>query len=390
MVAAVSRSKSKSACRSGRSNGQGASSAAEQFKRHSLLQALHRRGVGSRLQLARELRISNSRVCDLIDRMVLEGLLCEKTTSGERRGRGGVRVQLNPRFGHLLGFDMEAKRLRLVVTDFAGVIVWQARKNLRPPRSRAAFIDQILSFIAEALAQVKPRFPRLLGIGLAASGVIDSRRGVILHYDPVPQAVELPLRDLVRKQVRLPCVMENNIRAMTLAEWTSGAARGLRSFACMAVRSGVGAGVVLDGRLIAGQHGFCGETGYMVIPSGPRAAQWKSLQRTVSETALGLDVESNGFVMPEPAARRAGEILGSQVASIAALLDPQAIILAGGMLNPEGPVWPHVVATYKRTALAELAREVPLVPAQLGPFAAAQGAAYRCLYELFPLATQVS
>ena len=382
MVAAFSKSKS--------SNGRRSSSAAEQFKRHSLLQALHRRGVGSRLQLARELRISNSRVCNLVDRMVAEGLLREELTGDQRRGRGGVRVQLNPRFGHLLGFDMEAKRLRLVVTNFAGEIVWQTRKNLRPPRNRAAFIDQILSFITDALAEVKPKFPRLLGIGLAASGVIDLRRGVILHYDPIPHARELPLRDLVRKEVRLPCVRENNIRAMTLAEWTSGAARGLKSFACMAVRSGVGAGVVLDGRLIAGQHGFCGETGYMVIPAGPRAAQWKSLQQTVSETALGLDVESNGFGMPESAARRAGEILGSQLASIAALLDPQAIVLAGGMLNPDGPVWPHVVETYKRTALAELAREVPLVPAQLGPFAAAQGAAYRCLYELFPLTTQVS
>jgi predicted NBD/HSP70 family sugar kinase len=68
------------------------------------------------------------------------------------------------------------------------------------------------------------------------------------------------------------------------------------------------------------------------------------------------------------------------------LLDPQAIILGGGMLSPEGPVWPHVVRTYRQTALAELAQKVPLLPAQLGPFAAAQGAAYRCLYELFPLA----
>src|SRR6185437_13387337 len=117
--------------------------------------------TSSRLQLARELRISNSRVCDLIDGMVAERLLREEQIGDQRRGRGGVRVQLNPRFGHLLGFDMEAKRLRLVVTDFAGEIVWQTRKNLRPPRNRAGFIDQIRSFITDALAEVKPRFSRL-------------------------------------------------------------------------------------------------------------------------------------------------------------------------------------------------------------------------------------
>src|SRR5215470_19421936 len=88
----------------------------ERFKRHSLLQAMHRRGVSSRLQLARELRISNSRVCDLIEGMVEEGLLREEQVGEQRRGRRGVAVRLNPRFGHLLGFDMEAKRLRLIVT----------------------------------------------------------------------------------------------------------------------------------------------------------------------------------------------------------------------------------------------------------------------------------
>src|SRR5580765_5177563 len=116
--------------------GQTEHSTNERFKRNSLLQALHRCGVSSRLQLARELSISNSRVCDLIEGMVEEGLMLEEQVGEQRRGRRGVGVRLNPRYGHLLGFDMEAKRLRLVVTDFAGQIVWQTRKTLRPPRNR--------------------------------------------------------------------------------------------------------------------------------------------------------------------------------------------------------------------------------------------------------------
>jgi len=369
--------------------GSSPSSQSEAKKRNMLLRTLHREGVSSRMQLARLLHISNSRVCDLIDQLVADGLVVEEESVGDRRGRRGVPIRLNPNVGVLVGLDMEAKRLRMVATDFQGTVIWQTRRPLDKPLARNQLIDAILSFVDAGLSEVRANFGEPLGLGIAACGVTDTRRGTILHYDMRPEMVDLPLRELICREVSVPCVMENNIRAMTLAEWTSGAARGLKSFACMAVRSGVGAGVVLDGRLIAGQHGFCGETGYMVIPAGPRAAQWKSLQQTVSETALGLDVESDGMAMPQSAARRAGEILGSQLASIAALLDPQAIVLAGGMLNPDGPVWPHVVATYKRTALAELAREVPLVPAQLGPFAAAQGAAYRCLYELFPLITQV-
>src|SRR5688500_10151617 len=202
-------------------------SGSERAKRHRLLHALHRRGTASRLHLARELRISNSRVCDLIERMVDQGLLLEEAPNGERRGRRGVSVGLNPRYGHLLGFDMEAKRLRLVVTNFAGEIVWEARKARRPLPDGESIVDEILSFIDASLAQIRPQFPQLLGIGLAASGVIDAKRGVILHYDLIPQDVNLPIRDRIAEHTKLPCVMENNIRAMTLAEWTLGAARGL-------------------------------------------------------------------------------------------------------------------------------------------------------------------
>jgi glucokinase len=179
--------------------------------------------------------------------------------------------------------------------------------------------------------------------------------------------------------------MENNIRAMTLAEWTGGAARGLSSFACVAVRSGVGAGIVLDGRLRPGVHGFCGEIGYMPVPDPGPAAEWKNLQQTVSESALGVDAEAREFDLSEPVARRAGEIVGAQLASMATLLDPEAFVLAGGVLNPEGPVWPHALDAFRATALPELADRVQVLPAQLGPFAAAVGAAHRCLYELFPV-----
>jgi predicted NBD/HSP70 family sugar kinase len=362
-------------------------SRSELAKRHRLLHALHRRGTASRLHLARELRISNSRVCDLVDGMVAQGLLREELASAtrQRRGRRGVSVALNPQFGHLLGFDMEAKRLRLVVTSFAGEVLWERRKALRPIKNGDALLGEIFGFLDSSLEEIRPRFASLLGIGLAASGVIDTRRGVILHYDLIPHAVNLPLRDLIAERVGLPCVMENNIRAMTLAEWTLGAARGMSSFVCMAIRSGVGAGVVLNGRLLSGSHGLCGETGYMVLPTRGNASQWKNLQQTVSETALGIDMESADDVSPR-IAKRTGELIGSQLASIAALLDPEAIILGGSVLKVDGPFWPHVLSAFRTTALAELVERVQLLPARLGPFAAAQGAAYRCLYELFPVA----
>jgi N-acetylglucosamine repressor len=365
------------------------SSKSESNKRNMLLQALHRKGVASRLHLATELHISNSRVCDLIDEMRDEGLLSEKQNGEDRRGRSGVSVRINPNYGHMIGFDMEAKRLRMVATDFAGTVVWETRQTMRTPKDRQDLVDEILSFVNSGLKEVRKQFRKPLGFGIAASGVIDAKRGIMLHYDILPHAVNLPLRELIEREVDMPCVMENNIRAMTVAEWVTGAAKGFSTFICMAVRSGVGAGLIINGRLHAGAHGLCGETGYMVLPTGGSSAQWKNLQQTVSETALGIDVESDGTQISDNIAKRTGELIGSQLASIAAVIDPEAIILAGGMLNPNGPVWQYTVETFRRHALPEIAERVHILPAQLGAFAAAVGAAYRAVYELFPVAPAV-
>lgn len=359
-------------------------SGAELAKCHRILRQIRRQGRAGRLELARSLHISNSRVCDLVQRMLDERLLIEQRGGRERRGRQGSPVRLNGDYGYLAGFDMEARRLRLVVTDFAGQTIWQDQRRL-PPASRRRLIETILGFIDNGLQPFRGGNRRFLGLGLAANGVIDIRRGVILHYDLVPAARNLPLRELVADRLGLPCCMDDNIRALTIAEWMHGAARDMHSFICLAVRSGVGAGIVIDGRLHVGSHGFAGEPGYMPLPVGRDARQWRHLQNVVSETALGLDAEASDFYLSKTQARRAGEILGAQIAGMASLLDPQAIVLAGGLLQPERPLWGVTVETFRRLVLPELADRVQLLPARLGPFAAAIGAAHRCFEMLYPV-----
>lgn len=357
----------------------------ENLKCHRLLAQIRRQGQASRLELARALGISNSRVCDLVQEMLDRRLLIEQRNGAERRGRKGSPVRLNAAYGHLVGFDMEAKRLRLVATDFAGEKVWEMHQRLAPPSDRRKLIDVLLGFIDKGLKEVRGRYRHVLGIGMAANGVIDARRGVILHYDLVPAAKEILLRDLVAGRTGLPCCMDNNIRMLTLAEWMSGAAQHLQSFICLAVRSGVGAGLVIGGKLHAGSHGFAGEPGYTPVTLGHDSRQWKHLHNVVSETALCVDVEASDFRLSQGKARRAGELLGAHLASMAALLDPEAIVLAGGLVRPDGALWDPMVRVFRQMVLPELADGVQLLPARLGPFAAAIGAAHRCFEMLYPV-----
>lgn len=358
-----------------------------QFKKNAILRTIRRQGPMGRLDVSRAVQISNSRVCDLVGEMLEDGMLLEDHNGEDRRGRRGVPVRVNPDYGVVIGFDMEALRIRLVACDFAGQLVWQKQQKLGKVTSRAKLLDRLMDCIADGIDEFG-RNRKILGIGLAAAGVTDTRRGVILHYDMLEAARDLPLRDLVATQTGLPCRMEDNINALAVAEWMSGAAQGLSDFICLAVRSGVGAGLFLNGRLHTGFRGLAGEAGYTIVPRQRASSQWKFLQNIVSEQALGVDLDKADHSLSPPRAARAGELLGAQLASMAALLDPQAIILAGELIQPTGPLYDAMIRSLRRFLLPELADSLQLLPAQLGPYAAAIGAAHRCFQSLYPIDQQ--
>ncbi len=354
------------------------------LKKNAILRIIRRNGPMGRLEVARSLHMSNSRVCEFIQIMIDDGLLLEDHKGSDRRGRRGVPVRVNPDYGTILGFDMEALRLRMVSCDFAGQLIDQYQKKLKPAGSRQELLDQLLAFITSGFRKLG-QHRDIIGLGLATAGLTDPRRGVILHYDMLEAARDLPLRDLVQSQIKVPCWMGGNINSLTVAEWMSGAARGLQNFICFAVRSGIGAGIFLNGKLYVGHHGLAGEAGYSVVPNSSQPAQWKYLQKIVSESALGVDSESGKLELSSNQIQRMGDLLGAQLASMVAMLDVEAVILAGGLIRPDGPLHEPMVRAFQRFAVPELA-STQLRVAELGPFGAAIGAAHCCFQDRYPMA----
>ena len=98
-----------------------------------------------------------------------------------------------------------------------------------------------------------------------------------------------------------------------------------------------------------------------------------------------MDIEANDFKIPRKKAQVAGELLGARAASLASLLDPEAIVLVGRLLEPGGPLWPFVEETYRNCILPDIAEQVPLLHSRVDSFAAAVGSTQRCFQELFPI-----
>lgn len=354
-----------------------------ELRKNLLLQEIFQNGPIGRSELGRNLRMSKSRLCEVVLEMIDVGLITEDLEGTERRGRRPVPLSTNPDYGCFIGLDFEAKRMRVVVVDFSGQVLFQKQQKLKAIKRRNSLINKLLAFIDEGTKAAKKSKAKILGIGIAAPGTIHRKTGTLVHHDLIEAAHNIPLRQLVEAHTGLPCVVENNIRCYALREWSSGAAKNMSNFVFIAVRSGFGLAIIADGKALNGSHGLSGEAGSAPAPSNAPVSQWKTLNDLVSEKALNVESEENAIDIPRAKAKPAGEILGAMTATLATLLDPQAIVLAGALLKPEGPLWNTVNQTYNRFMLADVKDGVQLIPSEVGPFAAAIGATQRCFQELY-------
>jgi glucokinase len=244
-------------------------------------------------------------------------------------------------------------------------------------------------------------------VGVGAAGMVEFAAGT-LRYAPNLAWREVPLRDLVSERTGLPCVVDNDANVAAWAEYRFGAARGFRHVLLITVGTGIGGGIVADGALFRGAHGFAAEIGHIIVePDGPpcgcgnrgcweQVASGRALDRLARAeverdpsgriAALAAGDEVSGRHVSEaaregdPAAVAAfatvGRRLGEGIAGLVNVLDPEVVVVGGGVAE-EGAVLldPARAAFVEAVEAPEHRPEVPIVPAALGNDAGAIGAA---------------
>jgi glucokinase len=248
-----------------------------------------------------------------------------------------------------------------------------------------AVLDRLAAF-AEALCRAAPE--PVQAVGVAVPGLVDEAQGIARAAVNLGWR-DVPLRRRLEERLELPVAVAHDVRAAARAEGAFGAGRGSRNWLLVTLGTGVGAAVVLDGRPLGGEHGTGGELGHLVVrPDGPLCAC--GARGCVETLASAGAVEARygtGETAQEIAARAAAEeedravavwrdavdALAAGLAAAVVLLDPERIVLGGGLADA-GPV---LFSPLER-ALADKLTFVPappVVPAALGPEAGCQGAA---------------
>ena len=165
----------------------------------------------------------------------------------------------------LLGIDLGGSKLALALGDAQGRVTARMRRPTEPSGDPAADIARIAADARRLLADAGLGPGDLAAIGVSAPGPVDPVRGEILHPPNLPGWGRVPLRDLLAGALGAPVRVENDANAAALAEWRSGAGRGYEDLVFLTMSTGVGAGLVLGGRLHAGLCGNAGELGHLPV-----------------------------------------------------------------------------------------------------------------------------
>ncbi len=260
------------------------------------------------------------------------------------------------------------------------------------------------------------RTPEVLVAGVGAAGLVDHQDGV-LRSAPNLAWRELPIVARMREALGLSVLLDNDANAAALGEFRFGAGRGYRHMLLVTVGTGIGGGIVSDGVLFRGAHGFAAEIGHFTVdPSGPRCGCgargcWEQMASGHAIGRLGRERMSNaggwliaelaggdpdavtGSVVTEAAARgdrtaldilgEVGRWLGVGIAGLVNILDPQVVIVGGGAATAGDLLLePARAAFAENVEGARYRPRVELVPARLGADAGAIGAAALALEEL--------
>lgn len=229
-------------------------------------------GPLTRLDLARRAGLSAAAVTKAVRPLIEAGYLVEDVDEDARPalGRPANLVRVDGGRALFIGVKVTGDEIIGVLTDLCCRIM-VARHLPLAGRDPVPVLASTVELVRELLTEADGLGVPVMGLGIAVSGAVDRAEGVV-RYSPFLEWHDVPLAELTAATTGLPVTVDNDVRALTVAEQWFGAGVGLSDFAVVTVGAGIGCGLVVHGKVVAGAHGVAGEIGHVTVdPAGPRA-----------------------------------------------------------------------------------------------------------------------
>lgn len=288
----------------------------------------------------------------------------------------------------VIGIDFGGTSVKLAVVAGEALLT----DIYRIPTQEFESPDLLIEKISSVVAEIRKEYPSVSAIGVGVPGAVNFATGMTYNLTNVKGWSEVPLRDILAEKSGLPTVIDNDANCMAYAEWKFGAARGCSHAVCVTLGTGVGGGLILNGQLFRGASHAAGEIGQMSIdlngvpgPYGNTGALERYIgNRQITEMAAAIYRERGAELptdySPEALAELAGDgdaialevwakvahCLGFCLMSVVYLLNPEAIVVGGGVSEAGNLLFDPLRKTLKKSLTAECFDHLKIVPARFG------------------------
>ncbi len=315
---------------------------ARTHNRQVVLDKIRAAGEIGRAEIARGSGLSTQAVSNIIADLLGDDLIVETGRRAGARGLPPVQYGLNPGGGHALGIEIRPDAVFAAALDLCGRPIASLRRDLKA-LDRDGVTEAVRAISGAVTKKAKVSAARCLGAGIVMPGPFGPT-GLTGAASDLPIWRDVSPRDWFSDALGLPVVVENDANAAAVAERVSGVAKELETYAFLYFGSGLGLGMVQNGRLVAGAFGNAGEIGHIPVMAGGKVMPLESVvsrlsvQRHLSTAGVevaNVDDLDRAYGDQEPALMdwldAAAEPLGSAIAIIENILDPEAVILGGAM-----------------------------------------------------------
>lgn len=365
-------------------------SARSDIMRSAVLAQVGALGPTSRASLARQLSVSPALVTQITKQLIADGLLVELDHSPSQGGRPARLLGLVADAGRVIGVKVVADHITVVEVGIDGTVVRSATEPF--DAASATAIPTLATLLRAFIAGGNDR--PILGVGVGVPGDVDDQS--LGNVDSTQLGwSHVPLGDVLRRELSLPVLVENNVNALAMAELLHGQARGHDNVLVITIGTGVGAGIIADGSVLRGHGGGAGEIGHLPTQeNGPRCSCGADgcLESLIGQEALVATARERGIIGDAAGMRtllgranegdtaaqelfsHAGHLLGRALAGVVNTIDPEIVILLGEGVE----AWSHWSFGFEpafRSGLMPRKRGVPVAVETWQDDRWAQGAA---------------
>jgi glucokinase-like ROK family protein len=377
------------------------------LNRDVILRLVREQGPISRTDLARLTQLTPATAFSIVQELVDQGLVQESGIGPSKGGRRPMLFEFNPRSFTAIGVNIRTAQVLGVLTYLDAETQVTAVRD-HDLKAGPDVVKLTIEVIQELLTKSPVPEERLLGIGVAVPGLVDPESGIVV--DSVRFGwQDLPLCDLLAQEFEFPTYIEEDDNALAMGEALFGAGQGVPNVVCVKVGGGLGAAIIINGSLFRGPDNSAGEIAHILVdPEGPQhyCGNYGCLAALVSAEAIaeraikGLkqgaisslrdfvagDIEQITVALIAKAANaddafahqvmeETGRYLGIGVATLVNLLNPDMVIIGGGVILAGAPLLEPVRHVVQLRTFPAPGKRVKIVPAKLGVEAPAIGAA---------------